>query len=254
MKNTLNMKKSLVFLLSVLSLCSCGGRFSRDTSLDNDSNIAKEEKNDTYHQALIENLKDVENAKQETRKREEAIRKEQQEKEEQRQNNEILNILQGSWVWSDDYYNMWSMLVFNGYDITEYNDGVLSDRYIIRNIDKEGRKIYYGRDNYLEFVVTNDGQLKLFGDKRKGIRFLKLSLQQEKAYARYNEDIRDWKRIYNEYLNVNPYGSYSRKQALDDLWSIIRQLHKDLDNMGRNDVCEKQVKELWRITDGLTPF
>ena len=178
----------------------------------------------------------------------------QQIEEEQRQNNDIINNLQGAWVWIDDYNDMWSMIVFDGNNMTEYNDAELSGYYTIRDIDKDAGKIYYENGSFFEYDVTNDGRFRLFGDKRRGMRFSKLSSRQENAYVQYCKHIKDWKETYNEYLNVNVYGAYSRKQASEDLKGIIGLLNNDLDKMGNNNVCKKQVKGLWNITSGLTPF
>ncbi len=246
--------------IGILLLMSCGGQ-PQNTASDGVSF----KNDDAFHQALREQAADINEVNQKAeqqraeQQRAEIERRERMEKEYQEENrnmlkSQILETLQGTWVWSDGYRDMWSMLVFDGYEVKEYNDGVYSGGNSIRDIDLEDGKIYYGRDMYLPYVVTEDGNFRLYGDNQKRIRFRKLTSNQAKAYAQFNDHINNWHRIYKEYVNVNVYGPYSRKQALDDLNATINQLHKDLNKMGKNEVLEKQVKKLWSITSELTPY
>ena len=98
-----------------------------------------------------------------------------------KQKAQIQDALQGRWEWNgrikisdNNYVSSHAKLIIDGNYITEYTDGE-ETRSVIRNIDINSKKIYYGNDTYLEFDIDDNGNLRLYGDKKRNIQFKKTS-------------------------------------------------------------------------------
>ena len=157
-------KHSIICLFCTFFILSCGGNKTKEEDLVS----AKEKADESFRNALRENLSDVaatnEIAEQELKK------------------SQIQEALQGTWVWKGQikisdyrYKTTSSRMVINGDLITDYMDGELMGRGRIREIDIENRKIYYGSDTYLEFDIDAYGNFKLYGDRQQGVLFTKKS-------------------------------------------------------------------------------
>lgn len=195
------MKKTLVyiseltlFFLGIFLIISCGDNSQKTENLPS----AKEKADESFRNALRDNLSDVattnEIAAQELKRAEEKVVREAEEAKE-RQKSQIREALQGTWEWSGrikinnhQSINTFSRIVIKGDVITEYMDGELFSKGYIQEIDYETGMIYYGNDTYLEFDWDPNGNLKLYGDRKRGIQFKKASNNSSQSHA----SIRDY--------------------------------------------------------------
>ena len=99
---------------------------------------------------------------------------------EKRLKQEIIDALQGTWEWRGQvkitdyrYVNSYSKLVVNGDVVINYVDGEVLDKGDIRDVDIDNGIIRFGRDSYMEFDKDNNGNLRLYMDKSRGMLFKK---------------------------------------------------------------------------------
>ena len=207
-------KHSIICLFCTFFILSCVGNKTKEEDLAS----AKEKADESFRNALRENLSDVaatnEIAEQELKKAEEKAAQEALAAKEKLKS-QIQEALQGTWVWKGQikisdyrYKTTSSRMVINGDLITDYMDGELMGRGRIREIDIENRKIYYGSDTYLEFDIDAYGNFKLYGDRQHGVLYTKKSSSSSQLQSNYNQDytFRRDQDVY-EYLSSHKFSS-----------------------------------------------
>ena len=250
--------KKVIGVLLILVLVSCGNVGSKE-------DVSKEEYQSSLQQQFQDLNKSTDYANKKMQEAEEEHQRIVQERKQAEAEalaeakwNEIIELLQGTWEWSGNikissYQSQKTVaqLVVEGDYITDYSDGMVVSQGKIRDIDFDEERIYYGRDNYLEYNIDKEGYFYLYGDRDRGIRFKKLSKSALKRRENYNKHLDWWKEAYNDYMNPSP-GWNSRPESLKEMHRALGYLWEDV-RYGNNDQKEK-VRELQRFTDRLNPY